>query len=143
MEFNQSLRFLLPRFLLLLFFIQFPIVRCCHDDERAALLTFKSFLTDPSSRLSSWQGKNCCDWHGINCSNTSHVIRVDLRNPKPDSFMRNLYSVIVPTSFKSTALSGTISPSLFNLHHLKFNYDAICKSIFVAVPRYLVLFYGT
>ncbi|OVA19245.1 Leucine-rich repeat [Macleaya cordata] len=34
--------------------------------------------------------------------------------------MRNLYSVIVPTSFKSTALSGTISPSLFNLHHLKY-----------------------
>ncbi|OVA19243.1 Leucine-rich repeat [Macleaya cordata] len=116
MEFNQPLLV----FLLLLFFTQFPVVRCCHDDERTALLSFKSFLSDPSGRLSSWKGDNCCNWNGINCSDSNHVISIDLRNPNPDTFMRNFYSVIVSTSSTSTALNGTISPSLFNLHHLEY-----------------------
>ncbi|OVA19240.1 Leucine-rich repeat [Macleaya cordata] len=90
---------------LLLFFAQFPISHCCHEDERAALLSFKSFLTDPSNRLSSWQvgAQNCCNWYGIQCSHDSfHVVSVDLHSPS------------------STALNGTISLSLFNLTHLQY-----------------------
>ncbi|KAJ0016891.1 hypothetical protein Pint_11465 [Pistacia integerrima] len=55
-----------------------PFITCCYDQERAALLSFKSHLTDPSNRLSSWQGQNCCTWHGINCSESLHVTAIDL-----------------------------------------------------------------
>ncbi|KAI3972326.1 hypothetical protein MKW92_035231 [Papaver armeniacum] len=108
-------------FLLLLFSGLTVIVQCCHDNERTSLLIFKTFLSDPSGRLSSWRGKNCCDWKGVHCSNdTSHVIKVDLRNPKPEKFMRNLYSDVISISSESSAaLNGTISPALLNLFHLK------------------------
>ncbi|KAI3942265.1 hypothetical protein MKW92_006432 [Papaver armeniacum] len=53
-------------------------------------------------RLSSWRGKNCCNWKGIHCSNdTLRVIKVDLRNPKPDNFMRNLYSDVISISYNN------------------------------------------
>ncbi|KAI3972325.1 hypothetical protein MKW92_035230 [Papaver armeniacum] len=108
-------------FLLLLFAGTNVMVQCCHDNERTSLLNFKTFLSDPSGRLSSWRGKICCDWKGVHCSNdTSHVIKVDLRNPKPEKFMRNLYSDVISISSESSAaLNGTISPSLLNLFHLK------------------------
>ncbi|OVA19241.1 Leucine-rich repeat [Macleaya cordata] len=105
----------------LLILVQSPLFHCCHDDERTSLLAFKSFLTDPSGRLSSWQGQNCCNWHGIYCSDSLLIVSIDLRNPDPNTFIRNLYSVIVSTSsIASTALNGTIHPSLFNLGHLKY-----------------------
>ncbi|KAI3902986.1 hypothetical protein MKW92_024213 [Papaver armeniacum] len=108
-------------FLLLLFVELHVLVQCCHDKDRKSLLSFKTLLSDPSGRLSSWRGKNCCNWKGIHCSNdTLRVIKVDLRNPKPEKFMRNLYSdVISISSGPSDALNGTISPALFNLFHLK------------------------
>ncbi|KAI3886926.1 hypothetical protein MKW92_009560 [Papaver armeniacum] len=109
-------------FLLLLFSGLTVIVQCCHDNERTSLLIFKTFLSDPSGRLSSWRGKNCCNWKGVHCSNdTSHVVKVDLRNPKPEKFMRNLYSDVISISSESTAaLNGTISPALLNLFHLNY-----------------------
>ncbi|KAI3972334.1 hypothetical protein MKW92_035239 [Papaver armeniacum] len=104
-------------------FTQFPVlIRCCHDNERTSLLSFKSSLSDPSGRLSSWKGKDCCTWNGVHCSNDSfHVIKVDLRNLKPSKFTRNVYSEVIQTSSDSSgALNGTISPALFNLFHLNY-----------------------
>ncbi|KAL1556294.1 receptor-like protein EIX2 isoform X2 [Salvia divinorum] len=47
----------------------------CIDREREALLTFKNGLIDDRGILSSWQSDECCDWYGVECSNTtSHVI---------------------------------------------------------------------
>eukprot|EP00257_Ricinus_communis_P026634 XP_025014048.1 probable inactive leucine-rich repeat receptor kinase XIAO [Ricinus communis] len=93
----------------------------CYENERAALLSFKSQIMDPSNRLSSWQGHNCCNWQGIHCSGSLHVISVDLRNPKPylPIINSNSYHVSTSTS-ESTALRGTISSSLFTLTRITY-----------------------
>ncbi|RWR75731.1 receptor-like protein 12 [Cinnamomum micranthum f. kanehirae] len=97
------------------------IAHNCHEDERASLLSFKSLLDDPSARLSSWQGLNCCNWHGILCSDSSHVTSIDLRNPQPDIPVRGFNSRLTTLSnTKSMAINGTISPSLFTLRHLRY-----------------------
>ncbi|KAL5999693.1 hypothetical protein ACLOJK_037978 [Asimina triloba] len=101
------------------FFFQFHCFLCCHENERQALLTFKFLLYDPSLRLSSWQGLDCCAWDGITCSNSSHVIAIDRHNPDPGLYFRALDSDYIPTNNKSTAITGTISPSLFTLLHLQ------------------------
>ncbi|KAK9911332.1 hypothetical protein M0R45_035249 [Rubus argutus] len=52
--------------------------------EGEALMDFKDGLGDSENRLSSWKGSNCCQWWGLNCSNTTGaVITVDLHNPHP------------------------------------------------------------
>ncbi|XP_066354784.1 receptor-like protein EIX2 [Miscanthus floridulus] len=51
----------------------------CIPHERDALLDFRAGLIDPENYLSSWQGKDCCQWNGIRCSNrTGHVVELSL-----------------------------------------------------------------
>ncbi|XP_058185644.1 receptor-like protein EIX2 [Rhododendron vialii] len=77
------------------------IIRCI-ERERQALLKFKEALLDDEGRLSSWGStKDCCEWKGVQCSNhnttTSHVTMLGVH-----------------------FLGGKVSPSVVELHHLRY-----------------------
>ena len=85
------------------------------QSEQKALIDFKSGLTDPNNRLSSWKGNNYCYWHGIGCENgTGFVVSIDLRNLYPYP-LENEYG---NQSYMN--LSEVISPSLIKLKYLKY-----------------------
>ncbi|KAI3524374.1 hypothetical protein L1887_03028 [Cichorium endivia] len=67
-------------FFLLFSFATTNLTCGCFEHERAALLGFKrSLASDPSGRLSSWNGSDCCHWQGVGCHNADgYVIRIDL-----------------------------------------------------------------
>ncbi|KAH7865666.1 hypothetical protein Vadar_009514 [Vaccinium darrowii] len=79
----------------------------CIERERQALLKFKKALihypSGNSSVFTSWGfGEDCCEWEGVQCSNngtTSYITSLDL-------FYQDL--------------GGKITPSLLELHHLKY-----------------------
>ncbi|XP_021818722.1 probable leucine-rich repeat receptor-like protein kinase At5g63930 [Prunus avium] len=83
----------------------------CIEEERQALVSFKQDLKDPSGRLSSWVGHDCCQWEGISCNNrTGHVTKMDLRSSYP--YPRE------PDEEWGSSLGGKINPSLLSLKHL-------------------------
>ncbi|XP_048323243.2 receptor-like protein EIX1 [Ziziphus jujuba] len=87
----------------------------CKGTEREALLDFKKGLTDPSSRLSSWGGTDCCKWYGIECSDqTGHVTKIDLRNPY--KFFNG--GEFDSEAYKRSCLGGKIEVSLARLQNL-------------------------
>lgn len=106
--------------------IQFPLAcHGCDEQERRALLDFKLSLDDdPSDRLFSWQEgiqhKNCCNWHGIQCSH-DHVISINLRNTDLEIYYHE-DKILDDMPTPKTALEGKIlSPSsLSNITHLEY-----------------------
>ncbi|CAL9165019.1 receptor-like protein EIX2 [Musa acuminata AAA Group] len=86
----------------------------CFPAERSALLEFKRGLKDPTNRLSSWVGEDCCKWEGVTCSNhTGHVVKLDLQNPHP-------FSDFGDEPYNNWTLGGELRPSLLGLKHLKY-----------------------
>ncbi|PNY07483.1 LRR receptor-like kinase resistance protein [Trifolium pratense] len=72
-------------------------------EERVALLKVKKDLNDPSDYLSSWVGKDCCSWIGIQCDNqTGNILNLNLQ----------------PDLLSPSPLGGKINPSLADLKHL-------------------------
>ncbi|CAI0546284.1 unnamed protein product [Linum tenue] len=104
-NFRTHLQFLLY-FLLFLHSLPFSYAKCT-DTEREALLAFKTGLTDPSGRLSSWRGDDCCKWAGVKCSSNQTVTHLDLKNPYPQAY-------------KASCLAGNISSSLLRLPSLSY-----------------------
>ncbi|KAF3617802.1 putative CASP-like protein PIMP1-like [Capsicum annuum] len=84
-------------------------------------MSFKSLLTDPSNRLASWKGENCCSWKGIECLSSGRVVVVNLRNPHPDEVMISINNQVISNSNNAFdfALKGAISPLLFSLDHIQ------------------------
>ncbi|KAK2447516.1 receptor protein EIX2 [Trifolium repens] len=88
----------------------------CIKEERMTLLKIKKDLSDPSNCLSTWIGKDCCNWIGIQCDNqTGHILKLDLQQ----------YRICTDVS-STSPLSGKINPSLNNLtylNHLDLSYN--------------------
>ncbi|XP_038978127.1 receptor-like protein EIX2 [Phoenix dactylifera] len=83
--------------------------------ERNALLGFKAGLKDPTNRLSSWVGDDCCTWEGVACDNpTGHVVNLDLQNPHQFSDTGDLLQ------YNKWSLGGELRPSLLGLKHLNY-----------------------
>ncbi|KAM3345300.1 hypothetical protein P3S68_025009 [Capsicum galapagoense] len=99
-------------------------------------MCFKSFLTDPSNRLSSWQGENCCSWKGIKCSSSGRVVVVNLRNPHPIEVKININKEVVSNSQCTSdfSLKGNKSPLLFTLDHMKHLYLSYNNFVFSKLP---------
>ena len=98
----------------------------CSQMETNLLLSFKESLIDPSGRLSSWVGEDCCKWIGVGCDNrTSLVVKLDLRNP----FQKETYN--------KSCLQGKISPSLLNLKHLSYLDLSLNNFEGINIPNFL------
>ncbi|CAL9204306.1 unnamed protein product, partial [Musa hybrid cultivar] len=97
----------------------------CRETERKALIDFKRGLHDPSNRLSSWVGEDCCAWEGVGCSNISgHVIKLDLRNRRrmdlyEDCSHQEVYDFLDDDPGCRWALRGDITLSLLSLQQLR------------------------
>ncbi|KAF5800319.1 putative leucine-rich repeat-containing, plant-type, leucine-rich repeat domain superfamily [Helianthus annuus] len=108
----------------------------CHDDERQALLQFKSGLVDEADRLASWVGEtsDCCKWAGILCDNiTGHVQKIHL--PGKCSFD---YSTTKRyDEFIRQMLRGDISRSILYLKQLE-HLDLSCNDFRgIQIPRFM------
>ncbi|KAI3425614.1 ERCC4 domain-containing protein [Psidium guajava] len=119
---------LVPTFLLAIFVIQAiefghssaSTNVSCSVAEREALLKFKHGLTDPSKRLSSWIGKECCKWEGVECDEkTGHVLKLDLHNPYTEEINTD-YNMDFFELLEKYRLEGNIAPSLIELKHMKY-----------------------
>ncbi|KAF8100966.1 hypothetical protein N665_0212s0010 [Sinapis alba] len=125
-------------FLIFIFLLQKPEFGSafspkCISTERQALLTFKQSLTDPSGRLSSWSGPDCCKWRGVRCDRrTRHVIKIDLRNPNQTLRPYDHWEV-----YDMCALGGKINPSLTRLKFLSYLDLSSNDFNFTAIPEFI------
>ncbi|CAN1169384.1 Receptor-like protein EIX2 [Linum perenne] len=80
----------------------------CLRSQRDALLAFKKGLIDPSSRLSSWVGNDCCRWEGIECDNQTGTL---------EPYTMTTEQV---EAYKVSCLGGQLLSSLLHLNNLSY-----------------------
>ncbi|XP_065034667.1 receptor-like protein EIX1 [Musa acuminata AAA Group] len=108
----------------------------CIPAERSALLEFKRGLKDPTNRLSSWVGEDCCKWEGVTCSNhTGHVVKLDLHNPHPLSYVGG-------EAYNNWTLGGELRPSLLGLKHLKYLDLSMNNFGGISIPEFMGSFHN-
>ncbi|KAH6781810.1 hypothetical protein C2S51_007103 [Perilla frutescens var. frutescens] len=113
----------------LLIFCDSQILLTCNEIEREALLNFKKGLSDPSDRLVSWTGEDCCRWRGVVCNNkTGHVVKLKLHNAMAGGF---------DGEGMDHSLGGEISSSLLEMKYL--NYLDLSFNNFggIVIPNFL------
>ncbi|KAJ0772094.1 putative leucine-rich repeat-containing, plant-type, leucine-rich repeat domain superfamily [Helianthus annuus] len=110
----------------------------CHDDERQALLQFKSGLVDEADRLASWVGEtsDCCKWAGILCDNiTGHVHKIHL--PGICAYLPNYNTIKEYNEALRQRLRGDISQSILYLKQLE-HLDLSCNDFRgIQIPRFM------
>ncbi|KAG8637554.1 hypothetical protein MANES_15G134600v8 [Manihot esculenta] len=106
----------------------------CIKSERDALLQFKQGLTDPSNRLSSWEGEDCCAWEGVGCSKrTGHVVKLNLHNPSSWA----MYYSPRRAFCDSSCLGGEINSSLLYLTCLEYFDVSMNNFSYSEIPSFL------
>ncbi|KAB2601754.1 LRR receptor-like serine/threonine-protein kinase [Pyrus ussuriensis x Pyrus communis] len=117
--FNPTFHLNILPFLVLALSYLSVTAKSCIEEERGALLSFKQHLTDPSGRLSSWVGHDCCQWEGISCDNrTGHATKIDLRNTYPGRLGGD--EEWDESAYEGSWLAGKVASSLLILKHLSY-----------------------
>ncbi|KAL9991607.1 putative leucine-rich repeat-containing, plant-type, leucine-rich repeat domain superfamily [Helianthus debilis subsp. tardiflorus] len=110
----------------------------CHDDERQALLQFKSGLVDETDRLASWvdETSDCCKWAGITCDNiTGHVHKIHL--PGICAYPSDYNTIKEYNKAIRQMLRGDISQSILYLKQLE-HLDLSCNGFRgIQIPRFM------
>ncbi|XP_065867143.1 receptor-like protein EIX2 [Euphorbia lathyris] len=102
----------------------------CIKNERDALLKFKHSIADPSDKLKSWVGEDCCSWQGIICNNSNgHVTKLELRGTE------SRYSGV--KECEDSCLGGQISHSLVNLTYLNYLDLSVNNFSEIGIPEFV------
>ncbi|XP_043706220.1 leucine-rich repeat receptor-like serine/threonine-protein kinase SKM1 [Telopea speciosissima] len=109
-------------YVLLLVFLLFSSSVVLNGKELELLLSFKASISDPFQFLADWNSNSSfafCNWHGITCVNSSHVVSIELSGKN---------------------ISGKLSPSLFLLPSIE-SIDLSNNELYGQIP--LETFFGS
>ncbi|XP_068488252.1 receptor-like protein Cf-9 homolog [Phaseolus vulgaris] len=146
--------FLLAYVMLHLLLLNFPSYTCsCNHHDKSSLLQFKNSITVNTSHYYSWldvcssfsskteswtNGTNCCQWNGVTCDMSGHVIALDLScshlqgqfHPNSSIFrLRHLQQLnLAYNDFSGSSLSSGIG-DLVNLVYLNLSYSVISGDV--------------
>ncbi|KAL6128981.1 hypothetical protein ACLB2K_072334 [Fragaria x ananassa] len=86
-----------------------------------ALLSLKSSLDDPDSRLSSWTPNTShCTWAGVTCNSHNHVTSLDLSGLNLSGYLSPAFLVYLSNlTLAENNLSGPIPPEISSLSALR------------------------
>lgn len=105
----------------------FNVSSLCLNDQKSSLLAFKNdlkFDASLSTKLVGWnQSVECCDWGGVTCNESGHVIGLDLRYENinggvSSSHLKGLNKLQF-LNLGYNLLTGNLPKSLFTLQSIQ------------------------